>query len=131
MEVRETKIKVDKNILTSDFTIDATPYETYFLGIWPKENKLKKKEGNNMIESLQLIDLYEEKQIIKLEKECKKKIREERDKLSLRDKFNDIITKAEEQITELYFSQFTEEQKEAYSKGKIIDQSGIFSFLLL
>lgn len=124
MEVRKTKIKVDKNILTSDFAIDATPYETYFLGIWPKENKLIKKEGNNMIESLQLINLYEEKQITKLEKEYKKKIKEERDKLSLRDKLNDIVTKAEEQINELYFSQFTEEQKEAYSKGKIIDQSG-------
>lgn len=124
MELRKTRIKVDKNILTSDFAIDATPYETYFLGIWSKENKSIKKEGNNMIESLQLIDLYEEKQIIKLEKEYKKKIEVIRDKISLRDKLYDIITKAEEQITELYFSQFSEEQKEAYSKGKIVDQSG-------
>lgn len=125
MEIKRTEnIIIDKPDLTLEFELDKNMYERCFLGLWPNENKSKKKEGNNMIESLQLINLYEEKQIIKLEKEYKKKIEVIRDKLSLRDQLNDIITKAEEQITELYFSQFSEEQKEEYSKGKIVDQSG-------
>lgn len=99
-------------------------FNQMFLGIWEKENPTIKKEGNKMIESINLIDLYEHKKGEKIEKEYHEKIYKIRSQLSLEDKFINIIKKAEEQITELYFSQFSEEQMDAYSKGKFLDQKG-------
>lgn len=100
-------------------------FERSVLGIWEKENSMiTKKEGMKMIESLNLIDIYKIKKIEKIETEYKEKINKIRNNISLEDNLKDIIVKAEEQIKELYFSQFTKEQMEAYSKGNVIDQSG-------
>ena len=106
------------------FDIDKEMYERAFLGIWPKQNPtIEKKEGNKMIESMNLINLYEKNQCEKIEKEYHNKILEIREKLSLKEKVADIINKAEEELNKLYFSQFTEEQKKDWENGKVIDQS--------
>lgn len=107
-----------------DFKLDKEMFERAFLGIWPKQNPTIRKKGNKMIESLNLIDLYERKQGMKIEKEYNEKIDKIRTQLSLENKMSDIIVNAEEELRELYFSQFTQEQKENFEKGKIIDQSG-------
>ena len=45
------------------------------LGIWNKENPMIKKEGNKMLESMNLIDLYANKHKESIEKEAKEKIK--------------------------------------------------------
>ena len=49
-------------------------YERYCLGLWEVENPMIKKEGNKMIESINLIDLYANKHRESIEKETKEKI---------------------------------------------------------
>ena len=48
-------------------------YERYCLGLWEVENPMIKKEGNEMIESINLIDLYANKHRESIEKETKEK----------------------------------------------------------
>lgn len=75
------------------------------------ELELNKKEGNNMIESMNLIDLYANKHRENIEKETKGKIEELRKKCDVINKYNELVEKFEKDCDELYLSQFTEEEK--------------------
>lgn len=74
-------------------------------------SKIEKKEGNNMIESMNLIDLYANKHKENIEKEAKEKITELRKKCDVINKYNELVEKFEKDCDELYLSQFTEEEK--------------------
>lgn len=86
-------------------------YEKFCSGIWNKENSIIKKEGNEMIESMNLIDLYANKHKENIEKETKEKIEELRKKCDVINKYNELVEKFEKDCDELYLSQFTEEEK--------------------
>lgn len=86
-------------------------YEKMVQGIWKKENLMIKKEGNKMIESLNLIDLYANKHKENIEKETKEKVEELRKKCDVINKFNELVEQFEKDCDELYLSQFTEEEK--------------------
>lgn len=85
--------------------------------------KEEKKEGYEMIESLNLLKLYEDKKVKKIKESYKTKIDKIRNENSLKEKFTEIIKNAEDELRKLYFSQFTEEQKQKYDDGYDIDQS--------
>lgn len=107
--------------------IDIPSYcEKVLLGIWEKENPTIKKEGNNMIESMNLIDLYANKHKENIEKETKEKIEELRKKCDVINKYNELVEKFEKDCDELYLSQFTEEEKNEILIDKdCIDDSGM------
>lgn len=86
-------------------------YEKFCVGIWNKENPMIKKEGNKMIESINLIDLYANKHRESIEKETKEKVEELRKKCDVINKFNELVEQFEKDCDELYLSQFTEEEK--------------------
>ena len=86
-------------------------FSRMFLGIWEKENPMIKKEGNKMIESINLIDLYANKHRESIEKETKEKVEELRKKCDVINKFNELVERFEKDCDELYLSQFTEEEK--------------------
>lgn len=86
-------------------------YEKMVQGIWEKENPIIKKEGNKMIESLNLIDLYANKHRESIEKETKEKVEELRKKCDVINKYNELVEQFEKDCDELYLSQFTEEEK--------------------
>ncbi len=86
-------------------------FSRMFLGIWEKENPMIKKEGNKMIESISLIDLYANKHRESIEKETKEKVEELRKKCDVINKFNELVERFEKDCDELYLSQFTEEEK--------------------
>lgn len=86
-------------------------FNRMFSEIWKKENPMIKKEGNNMIESMNLIDLYANKHRENIEKETKGKIEELRKKCDVINKYNELVEKFEKDCDELYLSQFTEEEK--------------------
>ena len=91
---------------------------------WEKENPTIKKEGNNMIESMNLINLYADKHSENIEKETKGKIEESRKKCDIINKYNELVEKFEKDCDELYLSQFTEEEKnEILTTQDIIDDS--------
>lgn len=73
--------------------------------------KFDKKEGNKMIESINLIDLYANKHRESIEKETKEKVEELRKKCDVINKFNELVEQFEKDCDELYLSQFTEEEK--------------------
>lgn len=73
--------------------------------------KFNKKEGNKMIESINLIDLYANKHRESIEKETKEKVEELRKKCDVINKFNELVEQFEKDCDELYLSQFTEEEK--------------------
>lgn len=75
------------------------------------EKLINKKEGNKMIESINLIDLYANKHRESIEKETKKKVEELRKKCDVINKFNELVEQFEKDCDELYLSQFTEEEK--------------------
>lgn len=81
------------------------------LGIWTKFNPMIKKEGNKMIESINLIDLYANKHRESIEKETKEKVEELRKKCDVINKYNELVEQFEKDCDELYLSQFTEEEK--------------------
>lgn len=86
-------------------------FSRMFLGIWKKENPITKKEGNKMIESINLIDLYANKHRESIEKETREKVEELRKKCDVINKFNELVEQFEKDCDELYLSQFTEEEK--------------------
>ena len=73
--------------------------------------KINKKEGNEMIESINLIDLYANKHRESIEKETKEKVEELRKKCDVINKYNELVEQFEKDCDELYLSQFTEEEK--------------------
>lgn len=73
--------------------------------------KFDKKEGNKMIESINLIDLYANKHRESIEKETKEKIEELRKRCDVINKYNELVKQFEKDCDELYLSQFTEEEK--------------------
>ncbi len=73
--------------------------------------KINKKEGNEMIESINLIDLYANKHRENIEKETKEKVEELRKKCDVINKYNELVEQFEKDCDELYLSQFTEEEK--------------------
>lgn len=94
-------------------------YERYCLGLWEAEKSIIKKEGNKMIESINLIDLYANKHRESIEKETKEKVEELRKKCDVINKFNELVEQFEKDCDELYLSQFTEEEKKnALSNAK-------------
>lgn len=80
-------------------------YEKFVLG------KFNKKEGNEMIESMNLIDLYASKHKESIEKETNEKVEELRKNCDVINKFNELVEQFKKDCEELYLSQFTEEEK--------------------
>ena len=72
--------------------------------------KINKKEGNEMIESINLIDLYANKHRENIEKETKERVEELRKKCDVINKYNELVEKYKNDLKELYLSQFTEEE---------------------
>lgn len=72
--------------------------------------KINKKEGNKMIESINLIDLYANKHRESIEKETKEKVEELRKECDVINKFNELVEQFQKDCDELYLSQFTEEE---------------------
>lgn len=91
---------VDNKIKVTDLRIDKIP----------KTEEIKK-EGNEMLESINLIDLYANKHRESIEKETKAKVEELRKKCDVINKYNELVEQFEKDCDELYLSQFTEEEK--------------------
>lgn len=87
-------------------------FNRMFSGIWEKENPTIKKEGNNMIESMNLIDLYANKHRESIEKETKEKIEKIRNESSIKKQYDEITQKCKDDLQKLYISQFTDEEIE-------------------
>lgn len=119
------KITADdiNNVTTSyQYELNKQLYEKYCLGIWEIENSTIKKEGNNMIESMNLIDLYANKHKEYIEKETKEKIEELRKKCDVINKYNELQEKYRSDLKELYLSQFTEEEIKEMTFGRLNDE---------
>ncbi len=119
------KITADdiNNATTSyQYELNKQMYEKYCLGMWKKENPTIKKEGNNMIESMNLIDLYANKHKEYIEKETKEKIEELRKKCDVINKYNELQEKYRSDLKELYLSQFTEEEIKEMTFGRLNDE---------
>ncbi len=86
-------------------------FNRMFNGIWEKENPMIKKEGNEMIESMNLIDLYANKHKESIEKETNEKVEELRKNCDVINKYNELEEQFKKDCNELYLSQFTEEEK--------------------
>lgn len=130
-EIKLTTTKIDNRYITTNMVIDKNEqlyewlktldenkmlpnqenFSRIFLGIWEKENPITKKEGNKMIESINLIDLYANKHRESIEKETKEKVEELRKKCDVINKYNELVEQFEKDCDELYLSQFTEEEK--------------------
>ena len=138
-EIKLTTTEIDDRYITTNMVIDKNEqlyewlktldenkmlpnqenFSRMFLGIWEKENPITKKEGNKMIESINLIDLYANKHRESIEKETKEKVEELRKKCDVINKFNELVEQFEKDCDELYLSQFTEEEKKnALSNAK-------------
>lgn len=102
---------INKATTSYKYELNKQLYEKYCLGTWEKENPTIKKEGNSMIESMNLIDLYANKHRENIEKETKEKIEELRKKCDVINKYNELVEKFEKDCDDLYLSQFTEEEK--------------------
>ena len=87
-------------------------FNRMFSGIWEKENPTIKKEGNNVIESMNLIDLYANKHRESIEKETKEKIEKIRNESSIKKQYDEITQKCKDDLQKLYISQFTDEEIE-------------------
>lgn len=106
LTITANKIKITADDLYAPNTINcAELYEKYVLG------KFNKKEGNKMIESINLIDLYANKHRESIEKETKEKVQELRKKCDVINKYNELVEQFEKDCDELYLSQFTDEEK--------------------
>lgn len=94
--LKSTELKIDSNKIT--LTVD-------------KIQNVIKKEGNKMIESLNLIDLYANKHKESIEEETKEKVEELRKNCDVINKYNELVEQFKKDCDELYLSQFTEEEK--------------------
>lgn len=94
-----------------EFEVELTNFQRENLQIWLKENPMIKKEGNEMIESMNLIDLYASKHKESIEKEAKEKVEELRKSCDVINKYNELVEQFKKDCDELYLSQFTEEEK--------------------
>lgn len=74
--------------------------------------KFDKKEGNKMIESINLIDLYANKHRESIEKETKEKIEKIKNESSIKKQYDEITQKCKDDLQKLYISQFTDEEIE-------------------
>lgn len=74
--------------------------------------KFDKKEGNKMIESINLIDLYANKHRESIEKEIKEKIEKIKNESSIKKQYDEITQKCKDDLQKLYISQFTDEEIE-------------------
>lgn len=111
-KIKQTELKID-GLRTHTIIVDE---------ILDKENLMIKKEGNEMIESMNLIDLYANKHRESIEKEVTEKVEELRKHFDIIDKYNELVKEFEKASNELYLSQFTEEeQKEILLNGDVID----------
>lgn len=107
LKITANKIKLTVDDLYAPNTINcAELYEKYV-----SEKSIIKKEGNKMIESINLIDLYANKHRESIEKETKEKVEELRKKCDVINKYNELVEQFEKDCDELYLSQFTEEEK--------------------
>lgn len=110
-KTQELKITANElKIITDDLYVPNTINCEELYEKWLLE-KFNKKEGNKMIESINLIDLYANKHRESIEKETKEKVEELRKKCDVINKFNELVEQFEKDCDELYLSQFTEEEK--------------------
>ena len=86
------------------------------------EKFLIKKEGNKMIESMNLVDLYVNKKEAKIREEAREQIRKIRNESEVEKKFIEIFENAKKQLNELYLSQLSEEDVEKIKNGGEIDK---------
>ncbi len=109
----ELELVEESAINSTEIKITAKPFKITVddLRLLEEENPTIKKEGNNMIESMNLIDLYANKHRENIEKERKEKIEELRKKCDVINKYNELVEKFEKDCDDLYLSQFTEEEK--------------------
>lgn len=107
LTITANKIKITADDLYAPNTINcAELYEKYVLG------KFNKKEGNKMIESINLIDLYANKHRESIEKETKEKIEKIKNESSIKKQYDEITQKCKDDLQKLYISQFTDEEIE-------------------
>lgn len=131
-EIKLTPTKIDNRYITTNMVIDKNEqlyewlktldenkmlpnqenFSRMFLGIWEVENPMIKKEGNKMIESINLIDLYANKHRESIEKETKKKIEKIKNESSIKKQYDEITQKCKDDLQKLYISQFTDEEIE-------------------
>lgn len=101
--IKEQELKIPTNKIK--ITVDDL-YAPYVLG------KFNKKEGNKMIESINLIDLYANKHRESIEKETKEKIEKIKNESSIKKQYDEITQKCKDDLQKLYISQFTDEEIE-------------------
>lgn len=101
--IKEQELKISTNKIK--ITVDDL-YAPYVLG------KFNKKEGNKMIESINLIDLYANKHRESIEKETKEKIEKIKNESSIKKQYDEITQKCKDDLQKLYISQFTDEEIE-------------------
>lgn len=123
--IGETKIITPSSFTTTGMLDVDELYKREVLGIWEKRSPMIKKEGNEMIESMNLIDLYASKYKESIEKETKEKVEELRKNCDVINKFNELIEKFKKDCDELYLSQFTEEEKNEIVLNHEIDDSNM------
>lgn len=131
-EIKLTATKIDNRYITTNMVIDKNEqlyewlktldenkmlpnqenFSRMFLGIWEKENPITKKEGNKMIESINLIDLYANKHRESIEKETKEKVEKIKNESSIKKQYDEITQKCKDDLQKLYISQFTDEEIE-------------------
>lgn len=117
LKITANKLKITTDDLYVPNTINCEElYEKWLLG------KFNKKEGNKMIESINLIDLYANKHRESIEKETKEKIEELRKKCDVINKYNELQEKYRSDLKELYLSQFTEEEIKEMTFGRLNDE---------
>lgn len=92
---------VDNKIKVTNLRIDKKP----------KIEEIKK-EGNKMLESINLIDLYANKHRKSIEKETKEKIEKIKNESSIKKQYDEITQKCKDDLQKLYISQFTDEEIE-------------------
>ena len=112
-------IKIDKKEIEESIKITAKPIKITVDNLQTTKISIKE-EGNEMIESMNLIDLYASKHRENIEKETKGKIEELRKKSDIINKYNELVEKFEKDCDELYLSQFTEEEKKDIIVDKLI-----------
>lgn len=103
-------------------------YERYYLGLWETKKTIIKKEGNKMIESINLIDLYAKKAEEKLVKDNAIKNAKIRNNDETLKKFNEIMENTKIKLEELYISQLDEKDLLKFREGKKI-ASGKYPFV--
>lgn len=106
-EVKTTELKITANEIK--LTVDDL-YAPNTINCYVSKKSIIKKEGNKMIESINLIDLYANKHRESIEKETKEKVEELRKKCDVINKYNELVEKYKNDLKELYLSQFTEEE---------------------